>query len=81
MSFVDRLLDCIKSKLRQKLNLQLSIRSGLHDYEAYCAQLEQGKNIVSKFIENFFLLEVMEKDDKMARFKKDMGNSEEESKS
>ena len=81
VSFVDRLLDCIKGKLKQKLNLQLSIRSGLHDYENYCAQLEQGKNIVSKFIENFFLLEVMEKDDKMAIFKKDNGLSEEESKS
>jgi len=53
------------------LNLQLSIRSGLHDYENYCKQLEQGKNIVSKFIENFFLLEIMQKDDKMARFAKD----------
>ena len=46
VSFVDRLLDCIKLKLRAKLNLQQSIRSGIHDYENYTALLEQGKNIV-----------------------------------
>jgi len=71
VSFVDRLLDCIKLKLRSKLNLQLSIRSGIYDYENYCALLEQGKNIVTKFLDNFFLLEIMEKDDPMTRFKKE----------
>ena len=71
VSFVDRLLDCIKLKLRSKLNLQQSIRSGIHDYENYTALLEQGKNIVQKFLENFFLLEIMEQDDKMTRFAKD----------
>lgn len=36
VSFVDRLLQCIKLKLKQKLNLQLSIKSGINDYENYC---------------------------------------------
>ena len=76
VSFVDRLLDCIKLKLRSKLNLQQSIRSGIHDYENYTALLEQGKNIVQKFLENFFLLEIMEQDDKMTRFAKDQNQEE-----
>ena len=60
VSFVDRLLDTIKAKLKGKLGLQLSIMASVKNYEQFQKDIEQGKNIVSKFLENFFISELMD---------------------
>lgn len=79
VSFVDRLMDSIKGKLKAKLNLQSSVYQGIRNYEQFSSDIEHGRNIVSKFIDNFFIKDLMQKS-KMD----DMGfpeSSEEEKKS
>jgi hypothetical protein len=38
-----------------KFGLQKSVQMGLNNYEEFMALIEQGKAIVSKFMENFFV--------------------------
>jgi hypothetical protein len=59
VSFVDRLLECIKQKLVSKFGLAQAVSLGLKDYQNFTEQIEQGKNIISKFKDNFFILDLM----------------------
>ena len=68
VSFVDRLLETIKAKLKSKFSLQLSIMDGMKEYETFTQTIESGKNIISKFMENFFIAKLMEDQSRMKDF-------------
>ena len=63
VSFVDRLLDCIKLKLQKKFSLQQSVQMGLKDYKTFCEQIDSGKTIIQKFKDNFFILQIIENEE------------------
>lgn len=55
VSFVDRLLDCVISKIKAKVGVSKSVRDGIKSYEEYSKNLEMAKSIVTKFKENLFV--------------------------
>lgn len=61
VSFVDRLMETIKTKMQAKMNLQASVYQGMRNYESYLKELSHGRNIVTKFIDNFFIKDLMNK--------------------
>lgn len=48
--------------------MQQAIYKGLRDYEEFQSELEQGKNIVVKFLENFFISKLMDNSNKVGNF-------------
>ena len=68
VSFVDRLLEKIKSKLQGKLGLQKSLMLAIKNYEQFQTDIDQGKSIIKKFLENFFISELMDESNKMKEF-------------
>ena len=42
--------------------------SGMKDYENFTIIIEQGKNIINKFMENFFIAKLMDESNKMETF-------------
>ena len=80
VSFVDRLLDCIKQKLMKKFGLSQAVSMGLKDYENFCDQIEQGKNIIQKFRDNFFILDLMKDQNDENKVEKFFGVESEEKK-
>ena len=55
VSFVDRLLECVISKIKTKVGISNSVREGIKSYEEYSKNLEMAKSIVTKFKENLFV--------------------------
>lgn len=60
MSFIDRLLDCIKAKIKAKMSINKSIIHGKTEYEKYDQEIQCAQSVITKFKENFFIAEVME---------------------
>ena len=78
VSFVDRLLEKVKSKLQAKMGLQQSMLNGLKDHHAFSEDVYHSRSIVEKFTENFFILELLDTEkNKMKNFQ---GGQEEEEK-
>jgi len=60
ISFVDRLLDAITAKIKQKVNINLCIQKGKSDYEEFSLnQMQIARQILVRFQENFFVYEMM----------------------
>lgn len=56
ISFIDRLLDCIIQKIKQKVGINLSIIAGKTDYEAYSSTyIQHAKSILIRFQEVSFI--------------------------
>jgi hypothetical protein len=80
VSFVDRLLECIKKKLVKKFGLSQAVSMGLKDQENFKEQIEQGKNIIAKFKDNFFILELMNEQSEGNKVENFFGVAKEEEK-
>lgn len=68
VSFVDRLLDKVKEKLKAKMGLQQAMINGLKDHHAFSEDIFHSRSIIEKFTENFFILELLEPVNKMKDF-------------
>lgn len=60
VSFIDRLLACIISKLKAKFTINLSVIKGKQDYTGYEQELQHATSVISKFQENFWVAELMQ---------------------
>ena len=76
VSFVDRLFNCILGKFKKKFSIQLSIIQGISDLEKYQKNLKLASGIVTKFLENYFVLDIIDKQNE----KEAKANEEEEKK-
>jgi len=68
VSFVDRLLGTIKAKIKAKLNLQSACYMAIRDYPNFQEQIEHARSICTKFVENFFIKDLMDQSNKVATF-------------
>lgn len=58
VSFIDRLLDCVKDKFRKHLTFGKAIQAGQKDCENFRFEVtEMAKTAIEKFKENFFVVE------------------------
>ena len=59
VSFIDRLLQCILGKLKDKFSIGKSVMCGKTGYEKYDQQLQVAITVISKFRDNFFIADLM----------------------
>ena len=61
VSFVDRLLDCIMNKIKERISIHKSVIEGIKSYESYSQTLQLARNTIVKFQENLFVAHLIEK--------------------
>ena len=60
VSFIDRLLACVTSKIKQHCGMGLALLSGVHGTHVdMLAQVDSARSICKKFVENFFVKDLM----------------------
>jgi len=80
VSFMDRLLECIRDKLKKKFGLQLSVVEGIRQYDDFMEKIDMGKSIIKRFKDNFFIAKLMDESNKVEKFLGVQEESKEETK-
>jgi hypothetical protein len=59
VSFIDRLLDCILLKIKERFSINKSVINGKSNFEDYDQQIQCASAVITKFKENFFVADLM----------------------
>jgi hypothetical protein len=60
VSFIDRLMEVIVSKIRTRVNIPVAVQRGARgEYEIFSQEVQIDQSIIAKFIDNFWIKELI----------------------